>query len=177
MMSMWGTIPLLVLLIMTAAGAILVRDLIGAVLILGSYSFVLALLWAWMGAVDVAFMEAVVGAGLSTVFFLLALFQTLSKAPPRQASRSPWQALVGLSLLGLLLLYTAGDLPLLGDPTSPPNVHISPTYIEKSLEETNTPNVVIAVLMDYRALDTLIETVVVFTAGIAAALLLWRREP
>ena len=99
MMSMWGTIPLLVLLIMTAAGAILVRDLIGAVLILGSYSFVLALLWAWMGAVDVAFMEAVVGAGLSTVFFLLALFQTLSKDPPRQASRPPWQALVGLSLL------------------------------------------------------------------------------
>ena len=82
-----------------------------------------------------------------------------------------------MPLLGLLLLYAADDLPLLGDPTSPPNVHISPDYIVRSLEETNTPNVVIAVLMDYRALDTLIETVVIFTGGIAAALLLWRREP
>ena len=39
-------IPLLILLIMTAAGAILVKDLISAVFILGSYSFALALVWA-----------------------------------------------------------------------------------------------------------------------------------
>ena len=48
-------IPLLVLLIMTAAGAIIVKDLISAVFILGTYSFVLALVWAWLGAVDVDF--------------------------------------------------------------------------------------------------------------------------
>ena len=66
--------PLLVLLVMTAAGAIIVKDLISAVFILGSYSFALALVWALLGAVDVAFVEAVVGAGLATVFFLLTLF-------------------------------------------------------------------------------------------------------
>ena len=48
-------IPLLVLILVTAAGALLVKDLISAVLILGSYSFLLALVWAWLGAVDVAF--------------------------------------------------------------------------------------------------------------------------
>ena len=72
-------IPLLILLIMTAVGAILVKDLISAVFILGSYSFALALVWALLGAVDVAFVEAVVGAGLATVFFLLTLFRTTEK--------------------------------------------------------------------------------------------------
>ena len=62
-------LPLLALLMITAAGAILVKDLISAVFILGSYSFFLALVWAWLGAVDLAFVEAVVGAGLATVFF------------------------------------------------------------------------------------------------------------
>ena len=89
-------IPLLVLLIMTAAGAILVKDLISAVFILGTYSFLLALVWAWLGAVDVAFVEAVVGAGLATVFFLLTLFGTAPKdmlirrtAPPLTADPAP----------------------------------------------------------------------------------------
>ena len=61
-------LPLLALLMITAAGAILVKDLISDALILGSYSFFLALVWAWLGAVDLAFVEAVVGAGLATVF-------------------------------------------------------------------------------------------------------------
>lgn len=173
-MDFWGNIPLLLLLLMTGAGAILVKDLIGAVLILGSYSFFLALAWAWLGAVDVAFTEAVVGAGLSTVFFLLTLFHTVQKEDPGYSARPPWQAILGLVFLGMLLLYGATDLPKLGDPQSPPNAHISPLYIQKSFEHSQTPNMVTAVLMDYRALDTLIETAVIFTAGVVCALLLRR---
>ncbi len=176
-MNLWANLPLLLLLLMTAAGAILVRDLIGAVFILSSYSFFLALLWAWLGAVDVAFTEAVVGAGLSTVFFLLSLFVTVPQETPRPSPRSPWAAVAGLPLLGLLLFFSATDLPRVGDLTSPPSLHISPVYLQHSLQETNTPNVVTSVLMDYRAFDTLIETTVIFTAGIACALLLRKREP
>jgi multicomponent Na+:H+ antiporter subunit B len=82
---------------------------------------------------------------------------------------------LGLPLLGILLLFAANDLSSFGDPTSPPNVHISPVYLQQSYADTLTPNVVTSVLMDYRGLDTLIETVVIFTAGIACALLL--KEP
>ena len=66
-------IPLLILVLVTAAGVILVKDLMSSVLLLGTYSFFLSLVWAWLGAVDVAFVEAVVGAGLATVLFLLTL--------------------------------------------------------------------------------------------------------
>ncbi len=167
-------LPLLVLLVMTAAGAILVKDLISAVFILGSYSFALALVWALLGAVDVAFVEAVVGAGLATVFFLLTLFRTEEKDTQIRRPPMPWAAFVGLPLLALLLLYGAGDLPAFGDPTSPASVHISPTYLENSVAQTRTPNVVTAVLMDYRSFDTFIETIVIFTGGIACALILRR---
>jgi len=169
-------IPLLILLILTAAGSILVKDLVPAVFILGTYSFFLALLWAWLGAVDVAFVEAVVGAGLATVFFLLTLFGTAPKDTRIRRPPPPWAALVGLPMLGFLLLYAANDLPKFGDPTSPASVHVSPFYLENSLKDTHTPNVVTSVLMDYRSFDTLIETVVIFTAGIACALLLRRKQ-
>ena len=169
-------IPLLILLLVTAAGAILVKDLISAVLLLGSYSFFLALVWAWLGAVDVAFVEAVVGAGLGTVLFLLTLFGTAPKDTRLRRPPPSLATLIVFPLLGILLLFTASDLPEFGDPNSPASVHISPTYLEQSYQDTHTLNVVTSVLMDYRSLDTMGETVVIFTAGIACALLLRRHE-
>ncbi len=169
-------IPLLILLVITAVGSTLVKDLVSAVFLLGSYGFFLALVWAWLGAVDVAFVEAVVGAGLATVFFLLTLFGTAPGDTHIDREAFSWPALIGLPLLGFLLLYAASDLPEFGDPASSASRHVSPVYLENSLRDTRTPNVVTSVLMDYRAFDTLIETVVIFTSGMACALLLRRRR-
>lgn len=173
-MNITVTLPLLFLLIMTAAGAVVVKDLIGAVFILGSYSFFLAVIWAWMGAPDVAFTEAVVGAGLSTIFFLLTLFSTTPRQSPSRSYRTSWLLMAGLFALGILMVDGAQDLPRLGDGRSPANSLISPMYIENSFSDTATPNMVTAVLMDYRGIDTLIETTVIFTAGVAVLLLLRR---
>ena len=62
--------------IFTAIAAITVKDLLGTAILFGAYSFLMCLLWAVMGAVDVAFTEASVGAGVSTVFFVAAVFRT-----------------------------------------------------------------------------------------------------
>jgi multicomponent Na+:H+ antiporter subunit B len=59
-----------------------------------------------------------------------------------------------------------------GDPGSPPAVHVSPRYLERTLEETATPNAVTSVLADYRGYDTLVETTVILTAGLGCWLLL-----
>jgi energy-converting hydrogenase B subunit D len=67
---------ILLFVIICALAAITVKDLVSAVMILGAYSFFMALLWAEMGSVDVAFTEASVGAGVSTVFFIATLFHT-----------------------------------------------------------------------------------------------------
>lgn len=80
----------------------------------------------------------------------------------------------GLALLlaAAVLFYAAGDLPPVGDPHSPPAIHVSPRYIEHSHAETGAPNFVTAVLADYRGYDTLGETTVIFTAGLACILIL-----
>ncbi len=62
--------------IILAVGAISVRDLLSAAILFGAYSFMMCLVWAIMGAVDVAFTEASVGAGISTVLFVAAVFRT-----------------------------------------------------------------------------------------------------
>jgi len=67
---------ILTLLVICAIAAISVRDLLNAAIIMGGYSLLMCLLWAEMGAVDVAFTEATVGAGVSTVFLIAAVFHT-----------------------------------------------------------------------------------------------------
>jgi len=79
-------------------------------------------------------------------------------------------------ITGALLIYGAFDLPMVRDPNSPASTHVSPRYIEKVIEETEVPNMVTAVLADYRGYDTLGETTVIFTGGIACLLILRRRK-
>jgi multicomponent Na+:H+ antiporter subunit B len=75
-------------------------------------------------------------------------------------------------LVGAALIYGTLDMPKWGDPHSPASTHVSPYYIQHTIEHTATPNVVTSVLADYRGYDTLGETTVVFTAGMACLLLL-----
>jgi multicomponent Na+:H+ antiporter subunit B len=77
-------------------------------------------------------------------------------------------------LTGGVLIYGVEDMPGWGDPNSAPSLHVSPRYIEKTIEETDTPDMVTSVLADYRGYDTLGETTVIFTAGVACLLLLRR---
>ncbi|HSW61847.1 MAG TPA: hydrogen gas-evolving membrane-bound hydrogenase subunit E [Dissulfurispiraceae bacterium] len=83
-------------------------------------------------------------------------------------------AFFAILITGFLLIYATVDMPDWGDPNSPPNSHVSPRFIEKVIQETATPNMVTAVLADYRGYDTFGETVVIFTAGIICLMLLRR---
>ena len=69
-------IILLLLVVICALVSITVKDLLSSAVVLGAYSFLMCLLWAEMGAVDVAFTEATVGAGVSTIFFIAAIYYT-----------------------------------------------------------------------------------------------------
>lgn len=84
--------------------------------------------------------------------------------------------LIAVILTGSLLLYATGDFPAWSDPASPAHRHVSPHYIEHSLHETAVPNIVTAVLADYRGFDTMFETTVIFCAGVVCFFLLRRPE-
>lgn len=84
-------------------------------------------------------------------------------------------AFLAVIFVGGLLLWAEGGVPVFGDPDSPAYNYIAERYIQGSFTETGTVNIVTAILADYRGYDTLGETTVIFTAGVAVLLLI-RRE-
>lgn len=86
--------------------------------------------------------------------------------------------LILVVIMGSVLIYGSLEFPTWGDPVSPASSHVSPYYIEKSVEDTSVPNLVTAVLADYRGYDTMFETIVIFAAGIGCIFLLrnFRKE-
>ncbi len=84
-------------------------------------------------------------------------------------------ALISVVITGWLLLSAVGDFPDWGDPNSPANSYrLSQHFVTETFHETAVPNMVTAVLADYRGYDTMFETVVIFTAGIAIISILRR---
>ncbi|MDY6790812.1 MAG: hydrogenase subunit MbhD domain-containing protein [Thermodesulfobacteriota bacterium] len=71
---------LLFFVLICAIAAITVKDLLSAVMILGAYSFFMCLIWALMGAVDVAFTEASVSAGVGTILMVAAISKTTRRS-------------------------------------------------------------------------------------------------
>ncbi len=87
-------------------------------------------------------------------------------------------SIVSLILVGIVFIYVVDDMPDFGDPKNPTNNEIYERYVNKSFEETGAPNMVTAILASYRGYDTLGETTVIFTAGMAIILLFkrWKDE-
>ncbi len=155
---------------MVALLALRMNHLFAVVMLAGVFSLLSALLLVLMDAVDVAFTEAAVGAGVSTVLMLstMALTARVQK-PTRNKSLMP---LAVVSLTGILLVYGTLDMPNYGSNETPAQTHLSAKYLEQSPHDIGIPNVVTAILASYRGFDTLGEVAVVFTAGVGVILLL-----
>ncbi len=83
-------------------------------------------------------------------------------------------AFLTVIIIGILLLWAESDLPRFGDPDTPSRTYVAGEYLERSLEDTGTENVVTAILAGYRGFDTLGELTVVFTGFVAVTLLIRR---
>ncbi|MEO8545379.1 MAG: DUF4040 domain-containing protein [Betaproteobacteria bacterium] len=165
---------LLVLMAVTVYIIVRSRNLFGVVILGGIYSFFMATVLVAMDAVDVAMTEASVGAGISTVLLLGALY--LCKSEEARQMRKPWVPLGVSVAVAAVLVYGTLGLPEFSDPDAPIHRHVVPRYLNQSKQEVDVPNVVTAVLASYRGYDTLGETTVVFTAGAGVIALLRRRR-
>ena len=153
-----------------AIAVVRLRNLFAAVMMTGIYSLHAALLFVSLDAVDVAFTEAAVGAGISTVLMLATLGLVGREESP--ARGRGWLPLTVVLVTGGALVFATLDMPRFADPDAPIHRHVAPRYIVDSPKETGVPNMVTSVLASYRGYDTLGETVVIFTAGIGVLLLL-----
>jgi multicomponent Na+:H+ antiporter subunit B len=165
---------LLTAMAIVVAALALQRNLFAAVVLFGIYSFLMATVLVALDAVDVAMTEAAVGAGVSTVLLLCALY--LAHGVEAKRLHRPLLALAVSAAVAAVLAYGTQGLPAFSDPDAPIHTHVAPRYLQEGLRETGVPNVVTAVLASYRGYDTLGETLVVFTAGAGVIALLRRRR-
>jgi multicomponent Na+:H+ antiporter subunit B len=165
---------LLAMLALTALRVIFLKDLFAVVMLFGIYSFLSALIFVSLDAVDVAFTEAAVGAGISTVLMLGTL--ALTGRTEKESKHSSILPLLVVCVTGAALIYGTLDMPPFGQPDNPIHEHVAPRYIEESPKEIGLPNMVTSVLASYRGFDTLGETVVVFSAAIGVMSLLGIRR-
>lgn len=161
----------------TAVAIVRMTNLFSIIMLYGIFSFLTAALFVVMDAIDVAFTEAAVGAGISTVLMLATIALTKDQNEKQPRGHRPWLPLAVVFMTGAALVYGTLDIPIFGDPEAPAQMHVAPYYIERSVPDTGVPNVVTSVLASYRGFDTLGEVVVVFTAGIAVLLLIGGKRP
>ncbi len=162
------------MLVTTALAVVRTHSLFATVMLSGVFSLLSALLFVTLDAVDVAFTEAAVGAGISTVLMLGTLALTARSEKP--SSHSPLIPLLVVLVTGAVLVYGTLDMPAFGDALAPAMTHVAPDYIARSPAEIDVPNIVTAILASYRGFDTLGETAVVFTAGMSVLLLISGRR-
>ena len=158
------------MLAITALALLRLRNLFAVAMLAGIYSLLSAGLFTALDAVDVAFTEAAVGAGISTILVLgtLALVGHEQKKP----THSSVIPLLVVLVTGSVLVYGTLDMPPYGDPANPAHHHVAPHYLEESEHEIGIPNVVTSVLASYRGYDTMGETTVIFTAMVGVLLLM-----
>ncbi len=158
----------------TAIAILRLRSLFAVVMLSGIYSLLAASMFVALDAVDVAFTEAAVGAGISTVLMIAVL--ALTGERERAPGHSRWLPMAVVFLTGAALIYATFDMPAFGDANAPANLHVAPRYLNESFAEVGLPNVVTSVLASYRGYDTLGEVTVIFTAAVAVMLLIGGRK-
>lgn len=177
-------IGFMAMLLVVALAVLRMRSLFAIVMLQGVYSLLCAAWFVSLDAVDVAFTEAAVGAGVSTVLMLGAMLLTDRDANPLPTKRRLGPLFVVI-IMGIAMFYALGDMPAFGDAHSAVNTGVGAQYVQSTREEMFLPNVVTAVLASYRGYDTFGETVVIFMAGLGVVLLLglngnagkWRAKP
>ncbi len=150
-----------------------VRNLFSAAMLTGIFSLLSAGLFTLMDAVDVAFTEAAVGAGISTLLIVatLALTGSVEREDDGHGAQSRLALVVAVAT-GAALIYGTFDMQPYGDPSAPIHHHLIDRYIVDSMEEIGLPNFVTSILASYRGYDTFGELSVIFTAGTGVTLLL-----
>ena len=158
------------MLIVTAVTVVKTRSLFAIVALSGVFSLLSALLFITWDAVDVAFTEAAVGAGISTVLMLGTL--ALTSRAEKESAKSNLLPLFAVVLAGAVMFYGTLDMPEFGSPETPVQTHVGPDYLKRIPDDIHVPNAVTAILASYRGYDTLGETAVVFAAGIGVLMLI-----
>jgi multisubunit Na+/H+ antiporter MnhB subunit len=152
---------LIIALLLLAIGALHSRSLQRAVILFIGFGLVTALVWARLEAPDVALAEAAIGAGLTGALLLAALRDTpVARRVDRLRAPPTLDLLVTLLVLGVAGLFAWVAWRLSGSALPK---RLGGT-VQETISQSGVGNPVTAVLLNFRAYDTLLELAVLLTA-------------
>ena len=181
---------LIVFMLAAAVIALEAKDLLSSVIAVGAAGFALSVIDLLVGAPDLAITQVVV-----EVIMLVMLIRAVVKRRDSAVSVSGDLLRTGVCLLicGVVLVVVffavdgldhsgtpSGTIPPFGEPVlaNDPQAAVGPgvsqQYLEQSVEGTGAVNAVTAVLLDFRAYDTLGEATVIFVSILGVYTLLRR---
>ncbi len=159
---------LLIFCIIGSIIAIEARNILASVISAGAVGMALSILFLFLGAPDIAITQVVVE--IIVLIVLIRSTVTLDNTSITK-HRDTFAILSSLIFFGLFLVFAFmafQGLPAFGEPL----MRISSQYLENSVDQTGASNVIMAILLDYRAYDTLGEASVIFTAILGAFVVL-----
>ena len=159
---------LLIFMIFAAILAIEVKDLFSSVIAMGSVGFALCLAFLVLKAPDLAITQLVV----ELLCLIILIRATINKDLPLVIEgRWVFNTVSTFIFVGVFLFFAwlaLNELPKFGEPI----MAVVKKYLEEGTKKTGAANLVTAVILDFRAYDTLAEAAVLFTSiiGIMAVL-------
>ena len=193
----WLELGLIAFVVIAALFVAFAEDVVGAIVTFAGLTLGIAVIWVLLAAPDVALIEAAVGAGVTSVLFIITLAKTTGIAGGNGETEGEGDdgqsgafrslnipALMVVGALAVPLAYTFLSLDPVGAADAPAvsttyeNGDLTPYgyYIEETLEDAGFPNAVVAVLVVYRGLDTLGELIVAFAAAVSILIVLERED-
>lgn len=153
---------LMIFMIIGAAIAVEVKDLLSSVVAVGAVGLALSIVFLILKAPDVAITQLVV-----EILCLIILIRATLKRDLPFSTSGRWflNTLITLVFIGAFLAIASvcfRDLPQFGHP----EMRVADTYLREGLTKTGATNLVSSVILDFRAYDTLGEATVLFTAVI-----------
>jgi multisubunit Na+/H+ antiporter MnhB subunit len=159
-MSLVFDIALVAGLIALALHVVVTRDGRGAILAFIAFGLLLGIGWARLASVDVALTEAAIGGGLTGMLLLRAHAHLAREIPPEAMARAEPRRWLAPAIACSLVTLALGAVVLAFPRPAPSLAH----QAVASLETTGLGNPVTAVLLAYRAIDTLLEKIVLILA-------------
>ena len=162
---------LLVFMILGSAVAIETKNMLSAVIAAGAVGFGVSLMFLFLGAPDIAITQVIVEV-LSLIILIRATITSDNRSVERKIDS--FATVTGLVFIGFLVMaaiWAFQDLTPFGEPL----MRVSRRYLSGAAPETGAVNAVAAVILDYRAYDTVGEAMVLFTSILGAFVILRRR--
>lgn len=161
---------LLGIMILGSIVAIETRNLLSSVISVGIVGYILSILFLMLGAPDIAITQVVVEILVLVVLIRATISVDNTAIEKHQDTFAVVSSLVFLGLFLVFASYAFMEMPQFGESLLQTSQH----YLDNGLAETGASNMVTAILLDYRAYDTLGEATVIFVSILGAIVLLRR---